>query len=172
MILQRFWSFILMFLLSVPDSLFFFLIRALKDLQGCQESQERGAQEWVSFTQWHFYSSHSPSHWSPYYHLHFRRHSEYFTCKSSNDFFLIWYEMSSSCTHIGDLCILFKHSDTSLDYGSLFSQALVCFGSGFIQAVLPCCQEPSVKLKSKQAKATNLMGCQCKSDWAHAVDNW
>lgn len=70
--------------------------------------------------------------------------------------------MSSGCTDIGDLCILFKHSDASLDYGSLFSQALVCFGSGFIQAVLPHCQEPSVKLESKQAKASNLRAASVK----------
>lgn len=39
-------SFIFIDLLhSVPDN--FFLFRAFKDFQGCQESQERGAQGWV-----------------------------------------------------------------------------------------------------------------------------
>lgn len=70
--------------------------------------------------------------------------------------------MSSGGADMGDLCILFEHSDASLDYGSLFSQALVCFGSGFIQAVLPRCQEPSVKLEGKQAKATNLRAANVK----------
>lgn len=48
------------------------------------------------------------------------------------------------------LSILIVHSVTSLDYGALFSQTLVCFGSGFDQAVLLRCQGPFVKLESKQ----------------------
>lgn len=55
-----------------------------------------------------------------------------------------------------DLYILFKYPDTSLDYGSLFSQAFVCFGSGSVQAAPLRCQKLPVKLESKRAKATNL----------------
>lgn len=51
---------------------------------------------------------------------------------------------------------MFKYPDTSLDYGSLFSQAFVCFGSGSVQAAPLRCQKLPVKLESKRAKATNL----------------
>lgn len=35
-----------------PWHILYFLFRAFKDFQGCQESQERGAQGWVSPNQW------------------------------------------------------------------------------------------------------------------------
>lgn len=71
-------------------------------------------------------------------------------------------KVSNDCIDVVDLYVLFKYPDTSLDYGSLFSQAFVCFGSGCVQAVPLHCQKLPVKPESKRAKATNLWAANVK----------
>lgn len=145
------------FFLLCPSHLLSFLFRVFKDFQGCQESQGRGAQGWVS-----------PNHWEVSY-LSFHRSLLFplplfsSPLKSSisitlhlNDALITSDQHYSEITPLAvlwyrrPLSTLITHSVTSLDYGALFTQTLVCFGSGFDQAVFPCCQDPFVKLESKQ----------------------
>lgn len=139
-------SFIFIDLLhSVPDN--FFLFRAFKDFQGCQESQERGARGWVSslsvilflftFAQVIF--------------LPLPLFNPPLCCRRvPNDASVLSTPLSLPIDR-RPLSVLIKHSVTSWNCAALFSQTFVYFGSGFGQAVLLCCQGPLVKLESKQA---------------------
>lgn len=58
--------------------------------------------------------------------------------------------VDATCEDGRPLNVMIKFSLTFLDYGVSFSQASVCFGSGFDQAALLCIQGSFVKLESKQ----------------------
>ena len=136
-------------------SFMFFLFRALKDFQGYQESLEREAQGSVSFNQWQSFDilSHSSSFFYYCFQSTFQTFYMFLHCIWMMMLCLMYIRMRVHTTvhwYGRPLNILIVHSVTSLDYGALFSQTLVCFGSGFDQAVLLRCQGPFVKLESKQ----------------------
>lgn len=77
------------------------------------------------------------------------------TFPSTSEVRLMYYSpMPPYCWHVDYTHLHYrpmtKHSVTFLDYGK-FSQALVCFGSCFDQAVRLHCQVPFVKLEGKQS---------------------
>lgn len=122
-----------------------FLFRAFKGSLGCQESKERGAPGWVSSRSAHLLmgpifsifsiitSQPTSEVWRTY-------------CSPTTPCFR-YMSMITARSYRGTTT---EHSVTFLDYGA-FSQALVCFGSRFDQALRLHCQVPFVNLEGKQA---------------------